>query len=349
MTTAKKRGALIGCGFFAYNHMHAWAQISDVEIVAVCDIDESRARQMAKDFGVSIIHTDAARLLREVLLDFVDIATTAASHQRLVELAAAQGVASICQKPLADTMAAASAMVAACAAANVPLIVHENFRWQRPFVRMHELIAQGRIGTPHFARFSFRHGYDNYRNQPYLAQVERFTILDLGLHLFDLARLFMGEVANLSCTAQHLNAAVRGEDAFTALLQHMNGTTSICDCSFQSVRHPEPFPQTLAEIEGPDGTLTLGAGYALWLHDAAGLHEIQCMPAIPHWGGAPWHGVQDSVIRFQSHVADVLHGRASPKPSGADNLRTLALSLAAYDAVAQKRAIHMSDWKESAE
>ena len=349
MKGQKKRGALIGCGFFAPNHMHAWAQLADMEIVAVCDIDQNRAEQLAQDFGVPMVHTDAARLMREVPLDFVDIATTAASHRPLVELAAAQRIAAICQKPLAETMAAATSMVTACGTAGVPLIVHENFRWQRPFVAMHEQIALGRIGAPHFARFSFRHGYDNYRNQPYLAQIKRFTILDLGLHLFDLARLFMGEVAHLSCAAQHLNAAVRGEDAFTALLQHTNGVTSICDCSFQSVRRPEPFPQTFAEIEGPDGTLTLSTDYALLLHDATGLHEIPCAPAIPDWGVVPWHGVQDSVIRFQSHVADVLHGRASPQPSGADNLHTLALSLAAYDAVAQKRTIDMSTWKECAE
>ena len=349
MTAQKKRGALIGCGFFARNHMHAWAQIEDVEIVAVCDIDRSRAEQLAQDFGGPSAHTDAARMLHEMPLDFVDIATTAPSHRHLVELATAKCVAVICQKPLAETMTAATAMVATCAAAGVPLIVHENFRWQRPFVAMREQIALGRIGVPHFARFSFRHGYDNYRNQPYLAQIERFTILDVGLHLFDLARLFMGEVAYLSCHAQHLNPVVRGEDAFTALLQHTSGATSVCDCSFQSVRQPEPFPQTLAEIEGPDGTLILGQDYTLVLHDAKGRQDVPCAPVIPDWGSAPWQSVQDSVIRFQSHVADVLHGRASPQPSGADNLRTLALSLAAYDAVARKQTIEMATWGTGAQ
>ncbi len=348
MTAQKKRGALIGCGFFARNHMHAWAQIADVEIVAVCDIDPSRAEQLAQDFGVPSAHTDAAKMLNEVPLDFVDIATMASSHRHLVELAAAKGMVVICQKPLAETMVAAASMVAACAAAGVPLIVHENFRWQRPFVAMHEQITLGRIGVPHFARFSFRHGYDNYRNQPYLAQIERFTILDLGLHLFDLARLFMGEVAHLSCSAQHLNPAVRGEDAFTALLQHTSGATSICDCSFQSVRQPEPFPQTFAEIEGPDGTLTLGQDYSLDLHDAKGREDVPCAPVVPDWGSTPWQSVQDSVFRFQSHVADVLHGRASPQPSGADNLHTLALSLAAYDAVALKQTIDMATWEKGA-
>lgn len=346
MIAKKKRGALIGCGFFARNHMHAWAQIADVDIIAVCDIDQSRAEQLAQDFNVTSAFTNAAQMLDEAPLDFVDIATTAPSHRHLVELAAAKGIAVICQKPLAETMAEATSMVAACASAGVPLMVHENFRWQLPLVAMREQVELGRIGLPHFARFSFRHGYNNYRNQPYLAQTERFALLDVGLHLFDLARLFMGEVAYLSCHTQKLNPIVRGEDAFTAFLQHKSGGTSICDCSFQSVRQPEPFPQTFAEIEGKDGTLVLGPDYSLALHDAEGRHDIACAPDVPDWGARPWHGVQDSVIKFQSHAADVLHGRASPQPSGADNLHTLALSLAAYDAAARKQTIEMATWGE---
>ena len=59
--------------------------------------------------------------------------------------------------------------------------------------------------------------------------------------------------------------------------------------------------------------------------------------------------MQDSVVRFQRHAADVLHGRAAPQPSGADNLHTLALSLAAYDAVALKQTIEMATWEAVAQ
>lgn len=346
MTVKPKRAALIGCGFFARNHMHAWAQTPGIEIVAVCDSDRAKAERMAGDFGIPLIFTDAQTLLTEVPLDVVDIATTVGSHRALVELAAAHGVAAICQKPMAETMTEAKAMIAACAQAAVPLIIHENFRWQRPFLVMRELIEQGRIGTPHFARFSFRHGYDNYSNQPYLRQIERFAIMDVGLHLFDLARLFMGEVATLSCTAQHLDPAVRGEDAFTALLQHEGGAVSVCDCSFQSLRRPEPFPQTLAEIEGCDGTLLLTSGYNLTLQDKKSSHSIDCAPNVPAWGEKPWHCVQDSVARFQKHVVGVLTEDTRAQPSGVDNLKTLALALASYDAIRLRQSIDMATWME---
>ena len=105
--------------------------------------------------------------------------------------------------------------------------------------------------------------------------------------------------------------------------------------------------EALAEIEGPLGTLVLGQDYRLVLQDGTGTHAIDCAPAIPAWGEAPWHGVQDSVIRFQSHVVEVLNGRTDPQPSGEDNLKTLALCLAAYDAVARRQTIDMSTWEEA--
>lgn len=167
------RGALIGCGFFANNHLHGWADIDSAKIVAVCDRDEAKARAAAQRFGIAGVYTDAAAMLTIEHLDFVDIVTTSPSHSALVELAAPHVKLIICQKPIADTLAEAITMVAACDKVGIPLVIHENFRWQRPFRDIARRIASNEIGKVHFARFSFRHGYDIYQNQPYLAEIER--------------------------------------------------------------------------------------------------------------------------------------------------------------------------------
>ena len=95
------RGVLIGCGFFARNHMHGWADAPGAEIVGVCDIDPAKAAAFARDFGARPF-TDAAAMLAELSPDFVDVATTVATHRPLVELALAHGALTICQKPFAD-------------------------------------------------------------------------------------------------------------------------------------------------------------------------------------------------------------------------------------------------------
>lgn len=346
MVDGVKRGALIGCGFFSRNHLHAWQDVEGAEIVAVCDLDREKAEAIQRDFGISAVFTDAEKMLAETQLDFVDVATTPPSHRGLVELVSDQRLAVICQKPIADTYAEAKAMVEAADAAGVPFLIHENFRWQLAFVRIKAEIDAGRIGTPRFARLSFRHGFDVYATQPYLATIERFVLMDLGIHLYDVVRHLMGEVDHLSCETASLRPGVAGEDSFASLLRHTSGAVSVVDCSFAATVHPEPFPATLAWIEGEKGTLELTTDLRLHVH-ASGEKQVESVdPAVPAWGARPWHTIQDSVIRFQAHVVDVLNGRAEPQPSGRDNLNTLALTLASYDAMQERRLIDIAKWQE---
>jgi predicted dehydrogenase len=213
------RVALIGCGFFARNHMHAWRGLPGAEVVAVCDLDPAKAGSFAAEFGASPF-TDAAAMLADVRPDVADIATTVPSHRPLVELAARHAGAVICQKPFAGTLDDGRAMVAACATAGVPLFVHENFRWQKPWREIAARLRTGEIGRPRFLRLSFRHGYDIYANQPYLAEEPDLALTDVGLHLFDMARSLMGDVERVSCETQRLNPRVTGQDAFQAILRH---------------------------------------------------------------------------------------------------------------------------------
>lgn len=349
MTSNARRGALVGCGFFADNHLHAWTDLDGADIVAVCDLDAARAGAAARKFGVPAAYTDVAELLDRETLDFVDVATTVGSHRSLVEAVAPFVRTVICQKPFAESMVDAYAMVDACERAGTTLLVHENFRWLRSFLVMKALIGEGAIGTPRFARFSFRHGHDHYGDQPYLLTVERFALLDVGLHLFDLARHFMGDVERLGCTVQRLNPRVTGEDAFTALLSHAGGATTVCDCSFDTVLRPEPFPETAAWIEGERGTLELDRRFGLTVHGADGARRIDVEPAVPAWGARPWHAAQASVASFQAHALEVMRGGASPQPSGRHNLGTLALALAAYEAAGEGRTVDMRTWREPAD
>jgi len=340
-----RRGVLIGCGFFARNHMRAWAGLPGVRIVAVCDTDPAKAEAFARDFGARA-HTDAAALLAEEAPDFADIAATVGSHRALVELAARHAGLVICQKPLAETLADGRAMVEACERAGIPFLVHENFRWQAPFRALRAAIDRGAIGTPRFLRLSFSHGFDIYANQPYLAAVRDLALTDVGLHLFDMVRFVMGDIVSVACHTQRRNPAVAGQDAFVALLRHHTGAISTVECSFHSQYAPDPFPQTLALVEGSTGTLELTQGYGLRLHRDGTATLTDCEPPVPAWGAKPWHLVQDSVIALQAHALAVMDGRATPEPSGAHNLGTLAVTLAAIRAAETGQTVELATLSE---
>ena len=224
------RFAMIGTGFFAQNHLHAWAQMPEVELVATCDIDLNKATAAADQFG-GRAYADARELFENEELDFVDIATTPPTHRMMVELAAEFGVAAICQKPLAWDMDDARAMVDAMAAAELPFMVHENFRFQSPMRKIKSIIDEGQIGTPFFGRMSFRTAHDVYSAQSWLVESERMIIVDVAVHLFDLARFFIGEPETIFTSALRVNPRIKGEDVATVLM-HMPHATCIVDASY---------------------------------------------------------------------------------------------------------------------
>ena len=333
MTTKNElRGALIGCGFFARNHLHAWSEIEGVSLVALCDREIDKATRAGAEFGVANVYADAAAMFEREKLDFVDIATTMPSHRALVELAARHRVPVIVQKPFAPNWTDCVAMVQACRDAGVPLMVHENFRFQAPLMALERVMRSGVIGKPTFGRISFRTGYDIYAGQPYLALEERFILLDLGIHVLDMARVLLGEVATVQCQTQSVRPGLRGEDMATVMLRHTSGATSIVDCSYASKIEPDLFPQTLVTIEGTRGSVALRADFQLDVtSDGRTTHEDTSTP-LRSWTSHPWHVAQESVLNTQRHWIDCLRRGETPATSGADNLKTYALVDAAYEA-----------------
>ncbi|MBV9246045.1 MAG: Gfo/Idh/MocA family oxidoreductase [Methylobacteriaceae bacterium] len=332
------RVGVIGCGFFAPNHLNSWNELG-VEIAAVCDLDESKAKAAAERFKAARWFTDAATMLHEARPDFVDIITTMPSHRPLVALCARERLPVIVQKPFAPTYADCVAMVDTCKAAGVALMVHENFRFQAPLRRVREVLDRGVIGTPLWCRISFRTGYDIKTGQPYLFNEERFIVLDLGIHVLDIARFYLGEADSVFARHQRVDPRVKGEDMATIMLGHKNGATSIVDFTYESRKQPDLFPQTLVTIEGTKGAIDLGPGFQLGVTANGKLTVENAASPLRSWTSEPWHVAQDSVYHTQAHwLARLSEGR-EPETSGADNLKTYALAEAAYGSAATGQAV----------
>ena len=339
----KLRGALIGCGFFAVNQMHGWRDVDGADIVAICDRDPERLKIVGDEFGITRRYTDAVAMFAEGGFDFADIATTVRSHRTLVEMAAAHKVPVICQKPFAPTLDDAKAMAAACKNAGIPLMIHENFRWQTPIRAVREVLDSRAIGTPFWGRFSFRSGFDVFAAQPYLAEGGRFIIEDLGIHTLDIARFILGDVSSLTARIRRVNTAIKGEDVATILMDHDNGATSIVDVSYATRQAVEPFPETLIELDGTEGSLRLSQGYRLTVANAAGTEVRDVSPALLPWASRPWHNIQESVFANQQHWVDTLKAGTETSTSGADNLKTFALVEAAYLSAEQDRTVALRE------
>jgi D-apiose dehydrogenase len=346
-TAPPTRLALVGCGFYAQNHLSAWRDLQPegVDLVAVCDLDAGRAAAAATTYGVPAF-TDVTDMLEAAKPDLVDVVTQMYAHRQVAALLAARGTGMIVQKPLAPSWEDCVAIAEAVAAAGVFAAVHENFRYQPQMRRAKTLIDSGAIGAVTFARISFRIGLDVYSTQPYLLTEPRGILLDVGIHLVDLARFFCGEVVRISAETQRRNRRVAAEDTATVLLRHSSGATSIVDCTYESRRVPDTFPETLLEIEGDCGAILLHPGNRLAVTSRGVMtEETVHLPPLA-WGHPRWMASQIAVLETNRDLLRSFRGGHDPETSVADNLKTYALVDAAYAAAARSMAVEPLAWPQ---
>ncbi|MCS7193125.1 MAG: Gfo/Idh/MocA family oxidoreductase [Armatimonadetes bacterium] len=148
------RAAVVGCRMGAA-HAKAIAQLPDYELVAVCDIDEGRAREVASELGIAKPFTSYEEMLRKVELDVVAIATPTAIHAEQTFMAIDAGVKGICcEKPMATNLADARRMVSLCQERKIALIVNHQRRMSKEMVVARKLIEQGVIGEVRLIRMN---------------------------------------------------------------------------------------------------------------------------------------------------------------------------------------------------
>jgi predicted dehydrogenase len=331
----KKKVAVIGCGFFATNHILSWSNFKDVDLVGVCDLDEARAINASNISKGTPYFTDAEVMLKEVQPDVVDIVTTAPSHYHLAKLAASLNISAIIQKPMAPSLEEARKIVDLAETTKTPMMVHENFRFQKPIRDLKNLISNDEIGKHLFCKISFRTSFDIYQNQPYLKEVDQLVLLDLGVHVLDVARFLFGEASSISCRTQKTRSDIAGEDMATMMLGFSEERTAIVECSYGSKHAPDIFPETLVTVEGTNGSVVLEAGYKIIKRSGEKIETINAEPRVADWCEKPWHVVQDSVTQTCRHWIDTVPQNLTPEISVDDNLKTLKLVEAAYQSAAK--------------
>ena len=278
-------------------------------------------------------------MLRERDLGLIDIVTRMDTHREIAALAFDHGVPAVVQKPFAPTWEDCVAIVEGAEKAGLFLAVHENFRFQTPLRKVKELLDSGVIGAPSWARIGFRTGYDIYAGQPYFYGEERFVILDLGIHVVDVARFLLGEVERVSCETQRRNPKVKAEDTATMLLRHTSGAVSVVEATYETKKLPDPFPETMVEIEGPRGAIVLKPGYRMEVTVDGKMTASEIDIPLLNWAKPPWHMVEESVFRACAHFLDCVKSGREAATSGRDNLKTYAICEAAYESAATGRAV----------
>lgn len=338
---ADLRFAIIGTGFWSQFQLAAWRELAGVECVALCNRTRSRAEELARRFGVPSVYEDAREMLRREKLDFIDIITDVDTHGRFVHLAAEHKLPVICQKPMAPSLAEAAAMIQACRDAGVGFFIHENWRWQTPIRELKKLLISGSIGAVFRARIHFCSSFPVFDNQPFLKDLGQFILTDIGSHILDTARFLLGEAETLACQVHRVHPDIKGEDVATVMLKMESGATVICEMSYASRLEHERFPETYVYVEGEEGSLELGPDYWVRMTTAAGTQARRYPPPRYGWADPAYDLVQASIVPCNADLLLALQGERIAETTGEDNLKTMRLVFAGYDAARNEQIIHL--------
>jgi len=202
------RVGVIGVGHLGYHHARNYAALDGVALVGVVDLDQSRAAKAAHDFG-----TAAYRSVSELLeagIDAASVVVPTTAHAEVTATLLQAGVDVLVEKPIADTVAAAEAMVALAAAKERVLQVGHIERFNGAVIALTQAMQ-----TPRFI--------ECHRLSPYPSRGDDVSVvLDLMIHDLDIVlALERSEVVSLDAVGVPVFS--RSEDIANVRLRFASG------------------------------------------------------------------------------------------------------------------------------
>ncbi|MEW5984870.1 MAG: Gfo/Idh/MocA family oxidoreductase [Acidobacteriota bacterium] len=202
--------ALIGAGFMGKAHSNAWRQVTAFfaprltpRLKAICGLNRQQVRAMARAYGWETTSADWRAIVSRPDIDVVDVSTPGDSHAEIAIAAAEAGKIVLCEKPLANSVRDAERMLAAVERAGVPHMICHNYRRVPAVALARELIKDGRIGKVRHFRGTYLQDWITDPAFPLVWRLDRNqagsgALGDIGSHVVDLARMLVGEIAEVA-------------------------------------------------------------------------------------------------------------------------------------------------------
>ena len=247
MSKAKTGLGLIGTGNIGRMHLVAItalrdAGLVDVEIQALCDIDEEALKTTAELFEAAQTYEDYNDLINDEKVDIVYVCTPTSKHADIVKSAAKAKKDVFCEKPLAHSCPQAREMFAVAKDAGVRAGVGLVLRYDPFLLYAKQLIETRDFGTPVLAHirvdqhFPIEHGYyTQWRGNHSIAGGG--TLIEHSIHDIDILQWFFGEIVSVYARIGFFSER-EVEDHASLILTHRDGAVSTLDSIWHSLDRP---------------------------------------------------------------------------------------------------------------
>jgi inositol 2-dehydrogenase len=232
-------------------------RIPETKLVAVADPQGNLAKEIAEEFDVGRSYTDPVALIDDKHVEAIVIVTPTHVHREQVIAAAASKKPTFCEKPPALSLAEVAAMKAAVEKSGMFFQMGFMRRFDPGYAAAKKQIDSGRIGMPLVFKATSR---DPFRPSLEYANPKSSggMLIDMGIHDFDLARWFMGEVRTVSAigaTIAYPELATVGDiDNAIASLTFESGKLGVVDLTRSGIYGYD----ISTEILGLEGTIRIG-------------------------------------------------------------------------------------------
>jgi predicted dehydrogenase len=281
------RWGIIGCGDVTeVKSGPGFARARDSTLAAVMRRDAGLAADYARRHGVPRWHDDADAILRAPDIDAVYVATPPATHKDYVLRCAQAGKAVLVEKPMALDAIECDAMLAACAAAGVPLRVAYYRRALPRFLAVRDLVAGGAVGD---VRMVVCRHFQPLRtaleaapaSPPWRTDATRSGggyFVDVMSHTLDFLDFLFGPIGEVRALAANVAGAYDAEDIVTASWRFVSGIHGSGAFCYAADRDEE-----WNEIVGTKGRLRFSTTRAVPIElERGGVRESIDMGDPPH-------------------------------------------------------------------
>jgi predicted dehydrogenase len=256
--------ALVGCGRISVKHSELLGnnKIKNSRLIAVCDIDEEKARKTGAKYKVPY-YTCMDTMMQKENIDVVSILTESGNHAKHTIQLAKYGKHIIVEKPMALTLDDADAMIHACSENHCKLFVVKQNRFNLPVVQMRKALEAGRFGKLVMGTIRVRWCRDQkYYNQDKWRgtwALDGGVLSNQASHHIDLLQWMMGDVESVYAKSTTALVDIEAEDTAVAVLKFRSGALGVIEAT--TATRPIDLEGSLS-IMGENGTVEIG-GFAV--------------------------------------------------------------------------------------
>jgi predicted dehydrogenase len=348
--------AVFGCGGVSGPHFNGYATHPRARLVAAVDVRAELAEAAARRWGAARHYDSVDAALADPEVQVVDLCLPHDLHAPVAIRAAAAHKHVFVEKPIANTLEEADAMIAAAREGGVLLMVDQTKRYQHRHRQVKELLDAGYVGEPVLVKSAYLQdivpawrSMDPRRRETYWKHDG--VISGIGIHALDLMRWLIGEVAEvqaIASTSDLIDPARTTEDSAILLLRFANGCIGEVTVSYV-LRDPvmaSNWDLMPLRIFGRSGALEMDGD------DRVSVFSDRIVAAdSPHGPGTvrfhrrppvgaprpPAEGMAGAI----DHLLECLDKGTTPLTDGEDARRSLELVEAAYRSLGEGRAVRI--------